>query len=63
MTDRVNVFFELKTLYRDGTNHVFFNTLGFIGKLAAIIAPPRLNLPQFFCVFAPNSAPRVQLPA
>jgi len=57
------VRYELKTLYRDGTTHVFFNPLDFIGKLSALILPPRLNLTRFFGVFAPNSNLRAQVTA
>tara|TARA_R110000868_G_scaffold130531_1_gene340230 strand:+ start:156 stop:659 length:504 start_codon:yes stop_codon:yes gene_type:complete len=35
----------------------------FIGKLAALIPPPRLNLIRFFGVFAPNSNLRAQVTA
>jgi hypothetical protein len=54
---------KLKTPYRDGTTHVFFDPLDFIGKLAALIPPPRLNLTRFFGVFAPNSNLRAQVTA
>jgi hypothetical protein len=47
MTDHGKVRYELKTPYRDGTTHVFFDPLDFIGKLAALIPPPRLNLTRF----------------
>ncbi|MFT7373697.1 MAG: hypothetical protein ACI9T9_002397 [Oleiphilaceae bacterium] len=63
MTDHGKVSYELKTLYRDGTTHVFFNPIDFIGKLAALIPPPRLNLTRFFGVFAPNSNLRAQVTA
>lgn len=55
MTDHGKVRYELKTPYRDGTTHVFFDPLDFIGKLAALIPPPRLNLTRFYGTFAPNS--------
>jgi hypothetical protein len=55
MTDHGKVRYELKTPYSDGTTHVFFDPIDFIGKLAALIPPPRLNLTRFFGVFAPNS--------
>jgi hypothetical protein len=60
-TDHGKVRYELKTPYRDGTTHVFFDTIDFIGKLAALIPPPRLNLTRFFGVFAPNSNLRAQV--
>jgi len=55
------VRYELKTPYRDGTTHVFFNPIDFIGKLAALIPPPRINLTRFYGVFAPNSKLRAQV--
>jgi hypothetical protein len=61
MTDHGKVRYELKTPYRDGTTHVFFDPLDFIGKLAALIPPPRINLTRFFGVFAPNSNLRAQV--
>jgi hypothetical protein len=63
MTQHGKVRYELKTPYRDGTTHVFFDTVDFIGKLAALIPPPRLNLTRFFGVFAPNSNLRAQVTA
>ena len=54
-TDSGKVRYELKTPYKDGTTHVFFEPLDFIGKLAALVPPPRLNLTRFFGMFAPNS--------
>jgi len=44
MTYHGKVRYELKTPYRDGTTHVFFEPIDIIGKLAALIPPPRLNL-------------------
>jgi len=61
MTQHGKVRYELKTPYRDGTTHVFFDPVDFIGKLAALIPPPRLNLTRFFGVFAPNSNLRAQV--
>jgi ribosomal protein S27E len=63
MTDHGKVRYELKTPYSDGTTHVFFDPIDFIGKLAALIPPPRLNLTRFFGVFAPNSNLRAQVTA
>lgn len=47
ITDHGKVRYELKTPYRDGTTHIFFNPIDFIGKLVALIPPPRLNLTRF----------------
>ena len=70
MTQHGKVRYELKTPYHDGTTHVFFDPVDFIGKLAALIPPPRLNLTRFFgvhvpalWVFAPNSNLRAQVTA
>jgi hypothetical protein len=41
--------------YRNGTTHAFFDPLDFIGKLAALIPPSRLNLTRIFGVFVPKS--------
>ena len=49
------VRYELKTSYRDGTTHVFFEPMGFIARLAALIPKPRVNLIRYHGVFAPNS--------
>jgi hypothetical protein len=63
MSQHGKVRYELKTPYRDGTTHVFFELIDFIGKLAALIPPPRLNLTRLFGVFAPNSNLRAQVTA
>jgi hypothetical protein len=63
MTDHGKVRYELKTPYRDGTTHGFFGPIDFIGKLAALISRPRLNLTRFYGVFAPNSNLRAQVTA
>ena len=63
LTPNGNVRYELKTPYRDGTTHVIFEPLDFIGKLAALVPPPRANLTRFHGVFAPNrSAAEVTKP-
>ena len=63
LTDPGKVRYKLKTPYDDGTTHVFFSPLDFIGKLAALIPPPRLNLTRFYGVFAPNSHVRAEVTA
>ena len=63
MTQNGKVRYELKTPYRDGTTHIFLDPIDFIGKLAALVPPPRLNLTRFFGVFAPNSNLRAQVTA
>lgn len=55
--------YELKTPYSNGTRHVFFSPLDFIGKLAALVPPPRLNLTRFYGVFASNAKVRAEVTA
>ncbi|MEW8347339.1 MAG: IS91 family transposase [Candidatus Thiodiazotropha taylori] len=61
LTPNGNVRYELKMPYRDGTTHVIFEPLDFIGKLAALVPPPRANLIRFHGVFAPNSRYRARV--
>jgi len=61
LTENGQVRYELKTPYRDGTTHVFFEPLDFMAKLAALVPKPRVNLTRFHGVFAPNSKHRVQV--
>ena len=56
LTSTGNVRYALKTPFRDGTTHVIFNPLDFIGKLVALIPRPRVNLTRYHGVFAPNCA-------
>lgn len=63
VTKQGQVRYELKTSYRDGNTHVFFSPINFIGKLTALIPPPRINLARFYGVFAPNSNLRAQVTA
>jgi hypothetical protein len=63
LTNAGKVRYELKTPYKDGTTHVFLSPFDFIGKLAALVPPPRLNLIRFYGVFAPNSNLRAQVTA
>ena len=60
LTNSGKVRYELKTPYRDGTTHVFFDRgslppLDFIADLAALALPaafkPRLNLTRFHGLF------------
>ena len=45
----------LKTPYDDGTSHVVLSPLEFMGRLAALVPKPRVNLTRFHGVFSPNS--------
>jgi hypothetical protein len=59
MTSGGRIRYQLKTPYRDGTTHVFFQPLDFIARLAALVPKPRVNLTRFHGVLAPNSKHRV----
>jgi hypothetical protein len=61
LTPNGNVHYQLKTPYRDGTTHVIFEPLDFIARLAALVPKPRVNLPRFHGVFAPNSTYRARV--
>ena len=52
LTAQGQVRYQLKTPYRDGTTHVFFEPLDFIARLAALVPKPRLNLIRYHGVFA-----------
>jgi hypothetical protein len=55
------VRYALKTPWRNGTTHVEFDPVDFIGKLAALVPPPRAHLTRFHGIFAPNANLRAQL--
>ena len=50
-----NVVIALKTPYDDGTTHVVLGPMEFMGRLAALVPRPRVNLTRFHGVFSPNS--------
>jgi len=55
------VRYQLKTPWKNGTTHVEFEPAEFIGKLAALVPPPRSHLSRFHGIFAPNANLRAQL--
>ena len=59
ITSSGNIRYQLKTPYRDGTTHVFFQALDFIARLVALVPKPRVNLTRYHGVLAPNSKHRV----
>ncbi len=50
-----SVIVALKTPYDDGTSHVVLSAMEFMGRLAALVPKPRVNLTRFHGVFSPNS--------
>lgn len=53
LTRNGSVRYQLKTPYRDGTEHVIFEPRDFIARLAALVPKLRANLTRFHGVFAP----------
>jgi len=49
------VLYRLRHRWRDGTSHVIFDPLDLIGKLAALVPPPRFNLVRYHGTLAPSS--------
>jgi hypothetical protein len=49
------VLYRLRHPWRDGTSHVIFEPLDLIGKLAALVPPPRFNLVRYHGILAPSS--------
>lgn len=47
LTECGHVRYTLKTPYRDGTTHVYFNPLDFLARLAALVPKPRVHLTRF----------------
>ena len=61
LTNSGLVRYQLKTPYRDGTTHIFFEPLDLLARLAALVPRPRVNLTRFHGVFAPNSQWRARV--
>jgi hypothetical protein len=56
--DHGDLAFALKTPWDNGTTHLVFTPLEFIGRLAALTPPPRLHLIRYHGVLAPHAADR-----
>ena len=52
-----NVVIALKTPYDDGTTHVVLSPMEFMGRLAALVPRPRVNLTRFHGVFSRGGLP------
>ena len=50
--------YEMKKKWRDGTHALSFDVLSFIGRLIALIPPPRFHMLRFHGVLAPHAALR-----
>jgi hypothetical protein len=51
---------RLKRAWRDGTSGVYFEPLDFLGKLVALVPPPRRHQLRFHGVYAPNARLRAK---
>jgi len=49
------VIYQLRHRWRNGATHMIFEPLDLIGKLAALVPPPRFNLIRYHGVLAPAS--------
>ena len=47
--------FQMKTPWPDGTSVLVFNGVELIGRLAALVPPPKLHAVRYFGIFAPNA--------
>lgn len=45
----------VKTPYDDRTTHIVLSPMEFMGRLAALVPRPRVNLTRFYGVFSPNN--------
>jgi hypothetical protein len=55
------VQYQLKHPFRDGTTHILFSPINFIGKLVSLVPKPRHNLVRYHGVLAPNAKRRPQV--
>jgi hypothetical protein len=55
------VHYEMKKKWRDGTHALVFDVLSFIGRLIALIPPPRFHMLRFHGVLAPHASLRGQV--
>jgi hypothetical protein len=52
------LLYRLKRRWRDRTSHVIYEPLEFIGKLAALVPPPRFHAVRYYGILAPAAARR-----
>jgi hypothetical protein len=49
-----NIVYKLKKRWLDGTSHVEFTPIEFLGKLAALVPPPRAHQVRYYGFLAPH---------
>jgi hypothetical protein len=47
------MLYRLRHRWRDGTSHVIYDPMDLLGKLAALVPPPRFNLVRYHGILAP----------
>lgn len=52
------LLYKLKRRWSDGTNHVIYEPMELMERLAALVPPPRFNLTRFYGVLGPASTLR-----
>jgi hypothetical protein len=55
------VLYRLRHRWRDGTSYMIFDPLDLIGKLAALVPPPRFNLVRYHGILAPAARWRARI--
>ena len=55
LTEDGRIVLELKTAWTDGTSHLVFEPLDFLGRLAALTPRPRINLIFYHGLLAPHA--------
>jgi Putative transposase len=61
LTDDGQVVMQLRHRWTDGTTHLVFDPVEFLGRLAVLIPRPRINLILYHGVLAPRAAWRRQV--
>jgi hypothetical protein len=56
VTDDGQVVLQLRHRWIDGTTHVVFDPVEFLGRLAVLVPRPRINLILYHGVLAPRAA-------
>ena len=61
VTDEGQVRLQLRQPWRDGTTDVVFDPVEFLGRLAALVPRPRINLILYYGVLGPRAAWRSEV--
>ena len=61
MTDEGAVLLQLRHPWADGTTHLVFDPVEFLGRLAVLVPRPRINLLSYYGVLGARAAWRRQV--